>query len=682
MAGWLSRSAWSLALIALWRKLFAPNTPCVFWIPDFFCNSTLLALRHTGAKLVFYPITDDLSPDFAACRSLAESDRPAVFLLVHFFGRPSPSVAAREFCQRHGTWLVEDATHVLRPVKGIGETGDFVLYSPHKHLAIPDGAVLVARAEGASRLAASGVAQLGAPDSWSARLGSLQIEGGTRSSELSAWIWLAKRVLQKLGVTASRHATTPYAESVTSGQPAAPALMTPGQSWLSRHLLTVLLPTLPNVVRQRQRNRLLWDAALLVPETASESNVSAGERCIDRAWIPYLASYCVATDRAADIYESWCRRGMRATTWPDLPPEVIADRAHHAVAWTTRHSRVYLPVHQTLRPGAMLRACGLADVMAENDVALRVIWNEASGSQWQAWLAQAGRSNLLQSWAYGEAKADQGGWRAMRGVFYLDEEPVALVQMLQKRIAGVITVSRINRGPLFLRDLSQSAQTAIWRMLSRFGRAWRGQLLTIAPELDLTGTHLRLMAQCGLRQFTPRAWESIWIDLTPERDALRQKLDSKWRNMLTFAEKAGLTLEIGSDDAAFEWLMARYESLMQAKDFQGPPVALLRRLRQHAMQESPLLVLRAMQGSEPVAGICLACHGQAATYLVGWNGAQGRTLKANQYLLWQAVEQLKQRGLRWFDLGGIDEDNTPGIAAFKSGMNGERYELVGEYWKW
>ena len=42
---------------------------------------------------------------------------------------------------------------------------------------------------------------------------------------------------------------------------------------------------------------------------------------------------------------------------------------------------------------------------------------------------------------------------------------------------------------------------------------------------------------------------------------------------------------------------------------------------------------------------------------------------------------LKDKGIRWFDLGGIDEDRTPGISEFKLGVNGTRYVLVGEGWK-
>src|SRR5690606_12104198 len=53
--------------------------------------------------------------------------------------------AARQFCDRHGALLFEDAVHVLRPVGAIGTAGDFVAYSPRKYFDIPDGGILAVR---------------------------------------------------------------------------------------------------------------------------------------------------------------------------------------------------------------------------------------------------------------------------------------------------------------------------------------------------------------------------------------------------------------------------------------------------------------------------------------------------------------------------------------------------------
>ena len=148
------------------------------------------------------------------------------------------------------------------------------------------------------------------------------------------------------------------------------------------------------------------------------------------------------------------------------------------------------------------------------------------------------------------------------------------------------------------------------------------------------------------------------------------------------SEKASLQLEVGSDDHLFEWMMSRYQETMRVKSFQGPAVSLVSVLQRDLPVASRLLVLRAVHDNEPIAGICLAYHGAAATYLIGWNGQNGRKLKANQYLLWQAIAHLKRSGFNGFDLGGIDDEDTSGIASFKLGLGGERYELVGEYWKW
>ena len=92
-------------------------------------------------------------------------------------------------------------------------------------------------------------------------------------------------------------------------------------------------------------------------------------------------------------------------------------------------------------------------------------------------------------------------------------------------------------------------------------------------------------------------------------------------------------------------------------------------------------IFKAFLQDEPLAGICIVSHGSAATYLLGWNGNKGRSLKANQFLLWNAMMLLKEQGIRWFDLGGIDEESTPGISQIKLGVNGTRYALVGEGWK-
>ena len=47
-------------------------------------------------------------------------------------------------------------------------------------------------------------------------------------------------------------------------------------------------------------------------------------------------------------------------------------------------------------------------------MSLRVEWNLLDRDRWEALFAGVGRSTLVQSWAYGEAKRVVEGWRPCR----------------------------------------------------------------------------------------------------------------------------------------------------------------------------------------------------------------------------------------------------------------------------
>jgi len=109
------------------------------------------------------------------------------------------------------------------------------------------------------------------------------------------------------------------------------------------------------------------------------------------------------------------------------------------------------------------------------------------------------------------------------------------------------------------------------------------------------------------------------------------------------------------------------------------PVKLYQQLQLDFKEEQPIQIFKVFSNKEPVAGICVVSHGSAATYLFGWNGEEGRRLNAHQFILWNTMMLLKQKGIRWFDMGGIDEDKSPGISDFKLGVNGVRYTLLGDF---
>lgn len=295
-----------------------------------------------------------------------------------------------------------------------------------------------------------------------------------------------------------------------------------------------------------------------------------------------------------------------------------------------------------------------------------------------AMLHEAGRSNLLQCWAWGQAKADVEGFRPRRAVLSVDSVAVAAVQVLEKRL-GPVVLARINRGPVWLLDeLPGEARAAVFARLRRQWRWWRGAALLIAPEMSEGAEGAALMRLAGFRPRIAPPWRSSWVGLQPDQEALRKGLHGKWRNMLVAAEKAALDVDVLTGAEGVGHLLPAYQASMAEKGFTGVAPALLQALARH-MDGDDLLVLRARQDGADASMVLLARHGAAATYLVGWNGPLGRAARGNHLLLWRAMLELKARGTSWLDLGGIDEILTPGVASFKRGLKGEEYALAGEW---
>ncbi|HEB80011.1 MAG TPA: hypothetical protein ENI79_06020 [Rhodospirillales bacterium] len=338
-AVWFSRAAWAMQALVRWRQSLNGGEKPRLWLPGYFCNQSTFPAREAGARIVFYPVDMDLAPDWAQCRRMAAEAPPDLFILVHYFGAPADAAEAKAFCRETGALLVEDAAHVLRPVQGVGEKGDFVFYSPHKVLAVPDGALLLMRnkdGEDIIRAAAAG-----------------------DSSRSGPWPgpWLAKRALQKVlpGPLLSRRARArrPAFLDDPPYQALPPA---PRMSAMARAMLAGAAPSLASslaVAAQARRDN--WQ----VLRRSLDGLPACRPLEIYNDAAPYrFVLRCDDPETAAALFADFHRRGCPAESWPDLPGEVLADPELHKAALHLRRTLVMLPVHQTAAAGELVSCCG------------------------------------------------------------------------------------------------------------------------------------------------------------------------------------------------------------------------------------------------------------------------------------------------------------------------------------
>ena len=160
-------------------------------------------------------------------------------------------------------------------------------------------------------------------------------------------------------------------------------------------------------------------------------------------------------------------------------------------------------------------------------------------------------------------------------------------------------------------------------------------------------------------------------------DELRAKLNGKWRNQLKKAESYNLELIVDKSNESFRWLLSCYDQMIKEKLFKGTSAKFYSVLQRN--NKNNHFIFKVKHLNTLVAGILIILHGKSCVYQIGWNNSEGRKVYANNFLIWYAMLHMKKLECKWFDLGGVDLKNTPGIAKFKNGLKGENYELVGEW---
>ena len=83
------------AIASLSMKIVGTNS--VVFVPAYFCNESLGPLRNSQAKIVFYSINIDLTPDWEHIHELSKSCSPDVFILTHYFGEVNDVAGAVDF---------------------------------------------------------------------------------------------------------------------------------------------------------------------------------------------------------------------------------------------------------------------------------------------------------------------------------------------------------------------------------------------------------------------------------------------------------------------------------------------------------------------------------------------------------------------------------------------------------
>jgi lipid II:glycine glycyltransferase (peptidoglycan interpeptide bridge formation enzyme) len=161
------------------------------------------------------------------------------------------------------------------------------------------------------------------------------------------------------------------------------------------------------------------------------------------------------------------------------------------------------------------------------------------------------------------------------------------------------------------------------------------------------------------------------LDLAPTLEELRSGLDKKWRNQLTRSEKNNLEVIAGNGLEEYRTFCQIYSQMQKRKAFESTvDVEEFGRIQEYLADSHPMRILICKDQGKPVAGLVASAMGDSAIYLLGATSDDGLNSKGTYLLQWTMIKWLKENGVRWYDLGGIDPEANPGVYHFKRGFSG------------
>jgi hypothetical protein len=167
------------------------------------------------------------------------------------------------------------------------------------------------------------------------------------------------------------------------------------------------------------------------------------------------------------------------------------------------------------------------------------------------------------------------------------------------------------------------------------------------------------------------------VDLARDDEAIIKCMNPDHRRNLRKARDAGLRVEACDHPAReeFQELVSNFETMARKQGLRS----LDRAATQRMFDGGDLTLFRVLAGCEMRAAATVYQAADKAYWMIGVDSGK-RQDGAGRILQFEIMRELRARGVRWYDFGGVaSTDESDGIFQFKKGFGGEFVSLGSEY---
>jgi lipid II:glycine glycyltransferase (peptidoglycan interpeptide bridge formation enzyme) len=297
---------------------------------------------------------------------------------------------------------------------------------------------------------------------------------------------------------------------------------------------------------------------------------------------------------------------------------------------------------------------------------------------WAELLEKFVDANIYQTWSYGAIR--WGARNLSHLVLKRSGEAVAAAQLRIVRPANMpVGIAYLRWGPL-CQVKGTGLDLEIFRAMAsalreEYGKK-RGLYLEILPNA-FAGSKRAEAFQSGFSGYdsgpsvSNENYRTLALDLEPSLEFLRKNFDKKWRNQLNASERNNLTITCGTTAKEYAAFSQLYSEMWERKKFKTTvSVEEFGHMQECLLENQRMKIVLCVSEGKPVAGVVCSAMGDSAIYLLGATNEAGMKSKAAYLIHWSLIRTLKEQGIRYYDLGGIDPELNPGVYHFKSGFSG------------
>lgn len=158
--------------------------------------------------------------------------------------------------------------------------------------------------------------------------------------------------------------------------------------------------------------------------------------------------------------------------------------------------------------------------------------------------------------------------------------------------------------------------------------------------------------------------KTLILDLSKSERELLEAMHQKTRYNIRLAEKKGV--KIINDNGAMDTFWRLMNETTDRDQFSSHSYHYYEKI----LEMLPAKLWLAQFETKILASALILYYNDTAYYLHGASSSEHRETMSPYLLHWKIIEDAKRKGLKFYDLWGIDEKKWPGVTRFKRGFGG------------